>query len=61
MKKRIGLLHRMKPRRWYDVKQISTLLNVNEETVRRWVRSKKLYATAYYGKQGKDITIYYRE
>lgn len=37
---------------FYDVRQIASWLNVNEETVRRWVRSGKLRARNYSPKRG---------
>lgn len=39
----------------YNVKQISELLNVNEETVRRWVRSGYLKSAKTSKKEGNVI------
>lgn len=40
----------------YTVKQISAMLNTNEETVRRWIRSGKLAATLTSNKTGHVIS-----
>ena len=40
----------------YTVKEVSTMLDVNEETVRRWIRSGKLYSDIDNKKQGFVIT-----
>ena len=40
----------------YTVKQISDMLNTNPETVRRWIRSGKLYATQNSKKSGNIIS-----
>lgn len=37
------------PRDWYTVRQVATELQVNEETVRRWIRRKELPAVALGG------------
>ena len=40
----------------YTVKQISDMLNTNPETVRRWIRSGKLFATQTSKKGGNVIS-----
>ena len=40
----------------YTVKQIAEMLQTNEETVRRWIRSGKLGATLASKKEGHIIT-----
>ena len=40
----------------YTVKEIAQLLNISEETVRRWIRSGKLQATMDSRKEGSIIT-----
>ena len=40
----------------YTVKQIADMLNTNEETVRRWIRSGKLDATWVSKKSGNVIS-----
>jgi excisionase family DNA binding protein len=35
------------PRDWYTVQQIAALLDVNSETVRRWIRAGVLPATSF--------------
>ena len=42
--------------RTYSVKEISTLLNVNEETVRRWIRTGRLKSTIKSYKNGHVIS-----
>lgn len=42
--------------RFYTVLEISNLLNVNPETVRRWIREGKIGALQGVGKQGYKIT-----
>ena len=46
-------------RKFYNVEQISIMLDVSKETVRRWIRKKKLCACIG-GKQGKENVIYYK-
>ena len=41
----------------YSVKDISRLLNTNDETVRRWIRTGKLLATSNSKKQGNIVTV----
>ena len=40
----------------YDVKTISKMLNVQQETVRRWIRSGKLKSTKRSKKEGNLIS-----
>lgn len=40
----------------YNVKEVSKILNTSEETVRRWVRAGKLFATNSSKKEGFKIT-----
>ena len=40
----------------YSVKQIAEMLNTNPETVRRWIRDKKLKAVQVSKKEGNVIT-----
>ena len=40
----------------YTVRQISEMLNTNPETVRRWIRDKKLNAEQSFRKDGNIIT-----
>lgn len=40
----------------YTVKQIAEMLNTNPETVRRWIREKKLKAVQVSRKEGNTIT-----
>ena len=42
----------------YNVKEISELLSVNEETVRRWIRSGELKASQSSKKQGNVVNEY---
>lgn len=42
--------------KYYNVKEISALLSVNEETVRRWIREGKLNAERGVGRQGSKIS-----
>lgn len=42
----------------YNVKEISELLSVNEETVRRWIRSGELKASQSSKKQGNIVNEY---
>lgn len=37
----------------YTVEDIATMLNVNKETVRRWIRSGKLESAMLYSKKGR--------
>lgn len=39
----------------YNTKEIAELLNINEETVRRWIRSGKLKAERSSKKQGNVV------
>ncbi len=39
----------------YTVKEIANMLNTNPETVRRWIRSKKLKAQKYSNKEGHVV------
>ncbi len=41
---------------FYTVKDISSMLKVSEETVRRWIRDGKLEASRGIGKQGNKIS-----
>lgn len=43
---------------FYSTKQIAKMLNVNEETVRRWIRDGKLKANSKSRKQGNKISIF---
>ena len=40
----------------YSVKQIADMLNTQPETVRRWIRSGKLYAEKSSRKEGHVVT-----
>lgn len=42
--------------KYFTVKDISSILSVNEETVRRWIREDKLYAERGSGRQGSKIS-----
>ena len=41
--------------RTFNVSEIATMLGVNEETVRRWIRSGKLKSTQHSKKQGNVV------
>lgn len=41
---------------YYSVKEISELLSVNEETVRRWIRKEKIEAERGTGRQGNKVS-----
>ena len=43
---------------FYSTKQIAKMLNVSEETVRRWIRNGKLKANSKSRKQGNKISIF---
>lgn len=42
--------------RTYNVKEVAEILGVNQETVRRWIRDKKLEATIESKKKGHVVT-----
>lgn len=42
--------------RTYSVKEIANLLGTNPETVRRWIRNKKLHAIQESRKDGNTVT-----
>ena len=45
-----------KSERIYNVKEVAQILNVNQETVRRWIRNNKLEATIESKKKGHMVT-----
>ena len=45
-----------KNERIYNVKEVAEILNVDQETVRRWIRNKKLEATMESKKKGHMVT-----
>ena len=38
--------------KWYTVEQIATLLQVHEQTIRRWLRDGELVGRSFGGKTG---------
>lgn len=41
--------------RWFTVKDVAQMLEVTSDTVRRWIRNKKLYAIKEKGKKAYNV------